>query len=126
LATGIIIVLLSVDYMKRANIEHGEYYSLLLFSSAGIMLMASANDLIVVFIALELLSIPLYVMAALRHDDPKSEESGIKYFIMGAIGSAFFLYGAAMIYGATARLTCPIFSRRSRTSLATARKSSIC
>ncbi|PJF21897.1 MAG: NADH-quinone oxidoreductase subunit N [Phototrophicales bacterium] len=104
---AIITVLLSVDYMKRSGIEHGEFYSLLLFSVSGIMFMGSANDLIVVFIALELLSIPLYVMAALRHDDVKSEESGIKYFILGAFASAFFVYGAALIYGATGTTNLP-------------------
>lgn len=106
LTTAFISVLISVDYMKRANSESGEYYSLLLFSTIGMMLMGSANDLIVVFVALELLSIPLYVMAAIRHD-PKSEESGMKYFIMGAFASAIFVYGAALVYGATGSTSLP-------------------
>lgn len=101
LLAAFISVLLSIDYLKRANIERGEFYALMLISAGGMMLMASANDLIVIFIALELLSIPLYILAAFRHPDLKSEESSMKYFILGAFASAFFVYGAALIYGAT-------------------------
>lgn len=101
LVTAALSILIGVDYMKRTGIARGEFWSLLLLSTAGVMFMASANDLIVVFIALELLSIPLYVMAAFRSNDAKSEESGMKYFILGAFASAFFVYGAALIYGAT-------------------------
>ncbi|HEX9597675.1 MAG TPA: NADH-quinone oxidoreductase subunit N, partial [Anaerolineales bacterium] len=97
----------SVDYLKRANIERGEFYSLLLLSASGMMFMAGANDLVVVFIALELLSIPLYVLAAFRSPETKSEESGMKYFILGAFASAFFVYGAALIYGATGTTNLP-------------------
>ncbi len=100
-------ILLSIDYLKRTGMERGEFYILLLFSSAGAMFMASANDIIVVFVGLELLSIPLYIMAALRYNDLKSEESGIKYFILGAFSSAFFVYGAALIYGATGTTNLP-------------------
>lgn len=100
LVAAFITVLLSADYFKRIGHEHGEFYSLLLFSTTGMMLMAGGNDLIVLFVALELLSIPLYVMAAIRAKNAKSEESGIKYFILGAFASAFFLYGAALVYGA--------------------------
>lgn len=101
LITAFVSILLSIDYLKRAGIERGEYYVLMLFSSAGMMFMAGANNLIVVFIALELLSIPLYVLAAFRSPEPRSEEAGIKYFILGAFASAFFVYGAALLYGAT-------------------------
>jgi NADH-quinone oxidoreductase subunit N len=104
---AILTILLSTDYLRRMGIEQGEYYSMVLFSTAGMMFMGSANNLIVIFIALELLSIPLYVMAAIRHQDVKSEESGIKYFILGAFASAFFVYGAALIYGATGSTNLP-------------------
>ncbi|MCU0481212.1 MAG: NADH-quinone oxidoreductase subunit N [Anaerolineae bacterium] len=104
---AMLTILLSMDYLRRMGIEHGEYYSMVLFSTAGMMFMGSANNLIVIFIALELLSIPLYVMAAIRHQDVKSEESGIKYFILGAFASAFFVYGAALIYGATGTTNLP-------------------
>jgi NADH-quinone oxidoreductase subunit N len=100
LVTGFISILMSVDYMKRAGIERGEFYVLILFTVLGAMLMGSANDLVMIFVALELLSIPLYIMAAFRAPDLKSEESGMKYFILGAFSSAFFVYGAALVYGA--------------------------
>ncbi len=102
-----ISILLSMDYLKRTQIERGEYYSLMLMSVSGMMFMASANDLVMVFIALELLSIPLYVLAAFRAPEAKSEESGMKYFILGAFSSAFFVYGAALIYGATGTTNLP-------------------
>lgn len=121
LGTAFLSILLSWDYLNKANIGHGEFYSLLLLSTAGVMFMIGANDLLIIFIALELLSIPLYIMAAFRATDAdhisrssglvyagtpdiqitKSEESGMKYFILGAFASAFLVYGAALIYGAT-------------------------
>jgi NADH-quinone oxidoreductase subunit N len=126
LATAFISILLSQDYLKKANIAHGEFYTLLLLSTSGVMFMIGANNLLVIFVALELLSIPLYLMAAFRATnvdyisqksalvqaegatvDPsivKSEESGMKYFILGAFASAFLVYGAALIYGATGTL----------------------
>ncbi|NDJ59672.1 MAG: NADH-quinone oxidoreductase subunit N, partial [Chloroflexi bacterium] len=107
LLTAFISILLSIDYLKRAGIERGEYYVLLLFTTSGAMFMASANDLITVFVALELLSIPLYILSAFRAPEPKSEESGMKYFILGAFASAFFAYGAALVYGATGSTNIP-------------------
>jgi NADH-quinone oxidoreductase subunit N len=107
LVTAFISILLGIDYLKRTGIERGEYYSLMLLSVVGMMFMASANDLVMIFIALELLSIPLYVMAAFRAPELKSEESGLKYFILGAFASAFFVYGAALIYGATGTTNLP-------------------
>lgn len=105
--TAVIGVFMSIDYLKRTDSERGEFYSLLLFSTSGMMFMVSANDLIVIFVALELLSIPLYVLAAFRPNDVKSEESGMKYFILGAFASAFFVYGSALIYGATGTTNLP-------------------
>lgn len=107
LLAAIISVLLSIDYIKRVGIERGEYYILILLTTAGGMFMANANDLIAVFVALELLSIPLYIMAAFRAPELKSEESGMKYFILGAFSSAFFVYGAALLYGATGTTNLP-------------------
>jgi NADH-quinone oxidoreductase subunit N len=107
LLTAFISILMSVDYMKRTGMERGEYYTLILFTTSGIMLMGHANDLVVVFVALELLSIPLYILAAFRYPDAKSEESGMKYLILGAFASAFFVYGAALIYGATGTTSLP-------------------
>jgi NADH-quinone oxidoreductase subunit N len=101
LASGLLAVFLAYDYLKRMDIFKGEYFVLMLFSIVGIMLMASAADLIVVFLALELLSIPLYVLAAFAQPNPASEEAGMKYFLLGAFAGGFVLYGVAMVYGAT-------------------------
>jgi NADH-quinone oxidoreductase subunit N len=118
LVATLIAVLMSWDYLNRADIHRGEYYILALISSAGAMFMVAANDLIVIFVALELLSIPLYILAAFRsikNDGSelslKSEESGMKYFILGAFSSAFLVFGAALVYGATGTTNIPqIFS----------------
>ena len=88
LVSGLLGVALSYGYVKRTGIERGEYYTLLLFSVTGMMLMAQAADLIMVFIALELLSIPLYVLAAFARPKVESEEAGMKYFLLGEIGRA--------------------------------------
>ncbi len=101
LLAAFITVLFSIDYMRRTGQERGEFYTLLLIATSGVMFMGSANDLVTIFVALEVLSIPLYILAAFRLDDAKSEESGVKYFILGAFASAFFVYGAALVYGAT-------------------------
>lgn len=107
LLTAFISILMGYDYLKHTDTERGEYYPLLLMTTSGMMFMAAANDLTVVFIALELLSIPLYILAAFRYPDLKSEESGLKYFILGAFASAFFVYGAALVYGATGTTSLP-------------------
>jgi NADH-quinone oxidoreductase subunit N len=98
---GFLTVALSYDYLKRMNLARGEYYALMLFSLSGMMLMGMAADLIVVFLALELLSIPLYVLAAFARPEPRSEEAGLKYFLLGAFASGFLIYGIALVYGAT-------------------------
>jgi NADH-quinone oxidoreductase subunit N len=111
LVSAAISILLGIDYMRRTGNNRGEFWSLLLLSTSGVMFMAAANDLIVIFIALELLSIPLYIMAAFRMDNAKSEEAGMKYFVLGAFASAFLVYGSALIYGATGTTNLPeIFS----------------
>ncbi|NDJ53434.1 MAG: NADH-quinone oxidoreductase subunit N [Chloroflexi bacterium] len=101
LLSAILGILMAMNYLPRRGIERGEYYSLILFTTVGSMFMALANDLMVVFVALELLSIPLYVLSAFIRDDPGSEEAGMKYFLLGAFSSAFFVYGVALIYGGT-------------------------
>jgi NADH-quinone oxidoreductase subunit N len=101
LLAGLLAVPLAIDYNQRRGLARGEYYTLLLFSIVGMMLMAVADDLLIVFLALELLSIPLYVLAAFAWPRPESEESGMKYFLLGAFASAFFVYGTALAYGAT-------------------------
>ena len=88
LLVGLMGIVLAYDYVKRREIERGEYYILLLFSVGGMMLMALAGDLIVVFLAIELLSIPLYVLSSFASPQEESEEAGIKYFLLGAFASS--------------------------------------
>lgn len=94
-------VLISTVWTENENVPVGEYHALLLFATFGMMLMASGNDLVVIFLGLETLSIATYVMAGLRRGDLKSNESAMKYFILGSFASAFLLYGMALVYGAT-------------------------
>src|SRR5574340_1592738 len=101
LISGLLGVALAYDYLRRTGLERGEYYTLLLFSVVGMMLMAQASDLIIVFLALELLSIPLYVLAAFARPKADSEEAGLKYFLLGAFSAGFLVYGIALVFGAT-------------------------
>jgi NADH-quinone oxidoreductase subunit N len=101
LSSGLAAIAVAYDYLKRMDIERGEYYVLLLFSITGMMLMAVANDLIVVFLALELLSIPLYVLAGFARPRVESEEASLKYFLMGAFSGSFVVFGIALVFGAT-------------------------
>lgn len=101
IGVGLFAIMQSYDYIKRKGIERGEYYILLLFTLSGMMLMANAGDLIVVFLALELLSLPLYILVGFARPDLQSEESAIKYFLLGAFASGFVVYGIALIFGAT-------------------------
>ncbi len=101
LATGLLSIALAYGYLRRMGIERGEYYALLLFSVTGMMLMAQAADLIIIFLALELLSIPLYVLSAFARSQLNSEEAGLKYFLLGAFSSGFVVYGIALVFGAT-------------------------
>ena len=98
---GALIVLLSMDYLRRTGTESGEYWALVLFATAGMMLLAAAGDLVVVFLALELMSLSLYVLAGLFKRELASGEAAMKYFLLGAFASSFLLYGIALVYGAT-------------------------
>ncbi|MCZ7544987.1 MAG: NADH-quinone oxidoreductase subunit N [Anaerolineae bacterium] len=100
LVTAFFGVLMAYEYLKRTHIDRGEYYPLLLISTSGAMLMGASGDLAVLFVALELLSIPLYIMSGLRRPNAASEESALKYFLLGAFSSAFLVYGVALVYGA--------------------------
>ena len=94
-------LILSFDYMRRAKALKFEYPVLVLLSTAGMLMMISANDLIALYIGLELQSLALYVMAAIQRDDARSSEAGLKYFVLGALSSGMLLYGASLIYGFT-------------------------
>lgn len=102
LITLILTVLLSLPYLRRERVENGEYYSLLLFATLGMMLMASAKDLIIVYLGLELMALSTYILAGIKKHDRKSNEAALKYFLLGAFSSALLLYGMALTYGLTA------------------------
>src|ERR1041385_8075568 len=99
-ATGLVL-LQSIDYLKRRGMESGEFYILVLFAAAGMVIMAGANDLIAVFLGLETMSLALYVLAGFFRTEIQAGEASMKYFLLGAFASGFFLYGIALIYGAT-------------------------
>lgn len=101
LISGLAAIALSYDYLIRMEIDRSEYYILLMYSIAGMMLMSMAADLIVVFLALELLSIPLYVLAGFARPRIGSEEAAMKYFLLGAFATGFVVYGVALVFGAT-------------------------
>lgn len=94
-------LLVSTVWVHAEELPAGEFHSLLLFATVGMMLMASGNDLVIIFLGLEILSIATYVMAGFRRSDIRSNESSLKYFILGSFSSAFLLYGIALVYGAT-------------------------
>lgn len=100
LVAGYVVVLLSTNYIAEGDYAEGEWYVLLLSSILGMTVMASARDLISIFIALELLSIPAYLLAGWRKVDPKSNEAGAKYYLMGVFASAVLLYGMSLLFGA--------------------------
>lgn len=92
-------VLSSRDYLEKENVHYGEYYSLLFFSLLGMMLLISSNDLVILFVGLELMSVCFYVLAGFMRKKPESNESGLKYFLLGAFFTGFLLLGIAFIYG---------------------------
>ena len=94
-------LLLSFDYMRETRSQKFEYPVLVLLATAGMGMMISANDLIALYLGLELQSLALYVVAAIRRDDVRSSEAGLKYFVLGALSSGMLLYGASLIYGFT-------------------------
>jgi NADH-quinone oxidoreductase subunit N len=96
---GILTVALSSQVVRRDGISRGEYYSLTLFAIGGMMLMATATDLLVIFIALEILSLAVYILTGIRRESKAGTEAAFKYFLLGAFSSAFFLYGIAFTYG---------------------------
>jgi NADH-quinone oxidoreductase subunit N len=101
LIVSALTVLVSMAWIEGERLPAGEFHSLLLFATAGMMLMAAGADLVIIFLGLEILSIATYVMAGFRRTDVRSNESSLKYFILGSFSSAFLLYGIALIYGAT-------------------------
>ena len=101
LLTALAVVALSPGYLRRRGMEEGEYYTLLLASVTGMLVLTGALNLIVVFLGIELLSIPLYVLAGFARDEPLPQEAAMKYLLLGGFASGFLLYGMALIYGET-------------------------
>src|SRR5258705_2819716 len=102
LFVSFLTLLSATVWVKDENLPAGEFHSLLLFATVGMMLMASGGDLVIIFLGLEILSIATYVLAGFRRTDVRSNESSLKYFVLGSFSSAFLLYGIAITYGATA------------------------
>ena len=103
----LLTALIADGYLKREGIDGPEFHVLAMLSASGAMLMGSANDLIVIFLGLEILSIALYVLAAFNHKRAESGEAALKYFVLGAFSSAVFVYGIALVYGATGSSNLP-------------------
>jgi len=101
IAIAAVVILSSFEYMAVQRIRAGEYYALILFSVVGMVLMSSAIELVLIFIALEISSISTYILAGFRRSSASSSESSLKYFLLGSFATAFFLYGVAMMFGAT-------------------------
>src|SRR3954452_22199503 len=101
LISGYVVVLMSANYIAEGDYYEGEYYFLLLSSILGMTIMASSRDLITIFVALETLSIPAYMLATWRKRDDKSNEGGLKYYLMGVFATAIMLYGMSLIFGVT-------------------------
>jgi NADH-quinone oxidoreductase subunit N len=101
LLVAALTILSSIQYVRQAGIHEGEYYALVLFATVGMMLMAAANDLLVFFLALETMSVAVYVLTGMWRRSERSSEAAMKYFLMGAFATGFLLYGIAWVYGAT-------------------------
>jgi len=101
LLTAALCLLGSFDYLRRDHIHHGEYYALVLMATVGMCFMASSTDLILIFLGLEITSISTYILAGFKRQDSLSNESSLKYFLLGSFATAFFLYGIAFAYGLT-------------------------
>lgn len=105
LLVALIVTFMAPRYLEERGLQRGEYYSLLLFATAGLVLMIGSAHLILLFLGIELLSIPLYIMAGFARPQLKSQESALKYFLLGAFASSFLLYGIALLYGATGTMS---------------------
>src|ERR1700750_1542981 len=101
IASTILILLLSKDYFERISEHVAEYYAIILFSLAGIIVMLSYHNLVMLFIGIEIMSVSLYILAGIKKKDYASNEAALKYFLMGAFSTGFLLFGIALIYGTT-------------------------
>ncbi len=102
----------SVNYLERDHVNHGEFYTLVLMATVGACFMVSCTELMMIFIALEISSISTYILAGFKRQDPLSNESSLKYFLLGSFATAFFLYGIAFVYGLTGTTNLITLSER--------------
>ncbi len=107
LLSGLLTVILSVPYLKQIRHAHGEVYALILFASVGMITLGTANNLVTIFVGLETMSVCLYIMTGLIREDVGATEAALKYFLLGAFSTGFFLYGIALLYGATGTMYLP-------------------
>ena len=112
IAIAAVVILSSFEYMAVQKIQAGEYYALILFGTVGMSLMCSAIELVLIFIGLEISSISTYILAGFRRNDASSSESSLKYFLLGSFATAFFLYGVALMFGATGSTNIDIIGQR--------------
>ncbi|HLV85954.1 MAG TPA: NADH-quinone oxidoreductase subunit N [Candidatus Sulfotelmatobacter sp.] len=112
IAIAAVVMLSSFEYMKVQRIRAGEYYALILFGVVGMGLMSSAIELVLIFIGLEISSISTYILAGFRRRSASSSEASLKYFLLGSFATAFFLYGVAMMFGATGSTNIDVISQR--------------
>ena len=108
LLAAALFVLISERYLEREGLQWGEVHVLVLLATVGMMVFAGANDLMVAFIGLEMMSVPVYVLTGVNRRDRRSAEGALKYFLLGAFSSAFFLFGVALVYGATGTTVLPL------------------
>ncbi len=107
LASGLLSIVLSVPYLERIRHGYGEVYALILFATVGMIALGTANNLVMIFVGLETMSVCLYIMTGLVREDLGAAESALKYFLLGAFSTGFFLYGIALLYGATGTMYLP-------------------
>ena len=111
LLAGALSILISLSYVTRQRLQAAETYGLMLFAVVGMMIMGGTQNLIIIFLGLEIMSIGIYALAAMNRRDRKSAEAGLKYFLLGAFSTGFFLYGIALTYGATGSTNIAVISR---------------
>jgi len=114
IAIAAVVILSSFEYMAVQRIRAGEYYALILFGVVGMALMSSAVELVLIFVALEISSISTYILTGFRRNEASSSESSLKYFLLGSFATAFFLYGVAMMFGATGSTNIDLISQKLR------------
>src|SRR5271156_2140734 len=112
IAIAAVVILSSFEYMAVQRIRAGEYYALILFGVVGMTLMSSAVELVLIFIALEISSISSYILVGFRRREATSSEASLKYFLLGSFATAFFLYGVALMFGATGSTNIELISQK--------------